>query len=220
MTLGYIFFELSSYQTAIRYLVDVSPDFYDYPEALLAIGWAAYKLRDYETAQVALNHLIQDFPNFYNLEEAHFVLGQCYVNLGRYDDAIDQYSKIIETTPVANDVESLINFAENELAKQEQRVQDLKTELLVLESRLLSALPLKSGDGIADYAEAEQERIKQNREMLLDQIYRERQEFERLSAQLFEVKRQIEKTERQKDWHAFAEYGRGRALYLKGIAGR
>ncbi len=220
LTLGYIFFELSSYRAAIRYLMDVSPDFDDYPEALLALGWAAYKLQDYETAQVALNHLIEDHPNFHNLEEAYFVLGQCYVNLGRYDAALDQYTKILDKTPKARDVESVLRFAENEIANQEKRLEALKTDLLLLESRLLETIPVRGDDGLAQYAEGPRREIRQSRQIVLQRIVDERQEFETLSQRVSEVKRQIEKVERQRDWRAYAEYGRARALYLKGIAGQ
>lgn len=205
--------------TAIKYLMEIPPDFYDYPEVLLIIGWSAFKLKDYQTALAALNNLVEDYDRFYNLEETHFVLGQCYLNLGDYDSAIREYTKIIEKTPREDDFSTLIELAKNELAIQEKRVEELKIELLVLESRLLDAIPIRTGNGVPDYVKGERGRIRQNRETLIESIVRERRDFEAVATTIAEIKRQIEKAESQKNWRSYAEYGRGRALYLKGMAG-
>lgn len=219
MTLGYIFFELSNYKTAIRYLIDIAPEFYDYPEVLLTIGWSAFKLKDYQTALLALNNLVDDYENFYNLEEVNFVLGQCYLNLGDYDSAIKKYSNIIERTPKTDDFETVIELAKNELAVQEKNVEELKTQLLVLESRLLDTIKSKSGNGVPDYVKQERTRLKQQHELFMEEIIQERRDFEAVIGMIAELKAQIEKAERQKNWRSYAEFGRGRAMYLKGISG-
>ncbi|NIR50963.1 tetratricopeptide repeat protein [candidate division KSB1 bacterium] len=186
---------------------------------MLTIGWSAFKLRDYDTALLTLNSLVEDYPDFYNLEEAYFVLGQCHMNLKNYDAAIEQYSSIIEKTPKADDMSAAIELTKRELALQEQTVEELKTQLLVLESDLLDAIHLKSGNGVPDYVDNERGKIRQDRETLIERIVEERRLFETVASTIDEIKRRIEKAERQKNWRSYAEYGRGRALFLKGMAG-
>lgn len=218
MTLGYIFFELTSYKTAIKYLKDISPLFYDYPDVLLTIGWAALKLQDYQTSLFALNQLVKGYPVYYNLEEAHFVMGQCFLKLGYYKFAIQEYEEIIRRSSGTKDFPANIEQAKKELTAEEKLVENLKTELLVLESNLLQTLSVNPGDDVPKYVIEERERLRKKRENLIENIMQEREMFENVSDTIIQVKRQIEKAERQKNWRAYAEYGKARALYLKNVA--
>ncbi|MFQ5824265.1 MAG: tol-pal system YbgF family protein [bacterium] len=218
LTLGYIYFELTSYKTAIKYLEDISPLFYDYPDVLLTIGWAALKLQNYQKSIIALNKLVKEYPDYYNLEEAHFVLGQCYLKLGYYKFAIKEYYEIIKKAPKSNDFAVILDQAKKALAVEENRIESLKTELLILESNLLETIHIKTGNGIPKYVIEEFERMRKERKILLENIIKEQEIFKSVSYTLSQLRRQIEKAERQKNWRAYAEYAKARVLYLKGIA--
>jgi tetratricopeptide (TPR) repeat protein len=218
LTLAFIFFELASYKTAIKYLKSISPLFYDYPDVLLTIGWAALKLEDYQTSLIALNKLVKEYPDYYNLEEAHFVLGQSYLKLGYYKFAIQEYNEIIKKAPKSINYAENIEQAKKELAAEEKRIQNLKTALLVLEANLLQTIPVNTGNGVPKYVIEERERLGKKRQELISNLIEERETFETVSYTLTQLKRQIEKAERQKNWRAYAEYGKARALYLKSLA--
>jgi tetratricopeptide (TPR) repeat protein len=218
LTLGYIYFELSSYEKAIKYLSAISPAFYDYPDVLLALGWTALKMKDYKTALIALNKLLDDYPNNYNVDEAHFVLGQSYLKLGYYKFAINEYSQIINRAPRVENFTAFIDNIKSQVAAEEKSIEELKTELLVLESKLLDTIPYRAGNGIPKNVAQEHERIRKQQESLLENIVKEREIFESVSKNVAQLKRQIEKREIQKDWRAYAEYGKVRAMFLKGLS--
>lgn len=217
LTLGYIYFELSNYKKAIEKLVDIAPTFYDYPEVLLALGWCAYKLGDYRVAIDALSSLVSDYPEIGIAEEAHFVQGQSYLKLGYYNLAINEFSEITSKSAKTVDYSSYGDEAMIDIAEQERMVENLKTELLFLESKLLQSVATLSDKGGPDFVSKERERMRQLEEELIERILRERKVFEAFSAELASLRTRIEKAERQKKWLSYAEYGRARALYLKGI---
>ncbi|MFQ5865664.1 MAG: tol-pal system YbgF family protein [bacterium] len=218
LTLSYIFFELTGYKTALKYLREISPVFYDYPDVLLTIGWAALKLQDYQSALVALNRLVRGYPDYYNMEEAHFVIGQCFLKLGYYSFAIQEYEKIITKAPKTTDFAASIEQAKQLVAAQERRIENLRTELLVLESKLLQLLSINTGNGVPKYIIEERDRLGKRRQDLIENLMQEREDFYSVSYTVTQLRRQIEKTERQKNWRAYAEYGKARALYLKSVA--
>lgn len=218
MTLGYIYFELSSYERAIRFLSAISSTFYDYPDVLLTLGWTALKMKDYKTALIALNKLLDDYPHNYNVDEAHFVLGQCYLKLGYYKFAVNEYYQIINRVPRVGNFTTFIDTIKSQLVVEDKRIEELKTELLVLESKLLDTIPYRTGNGIPKNVAQEHERIRKQQESLLENIVKERKIFESVSKNIAQLKRQIEKREIQKDWRAYAEYGRVRAMFLKGLS--
>ena len=217
LTLGYIYFELSSYKEALKYLKVISPTFYDYPDVLLAIGWTALKSKDYETALTALNKLLNEYPDNYNVDEAHFVLGQCYLKLGYYKFAIREYYQIIKKAPGNDNLTALNDEIRSSLTVEERRIEELRTQLLVLESKLLDTIPYKTGNGIPKNIAKELEKIHKQRESLLEKILKEHEIFEIVSSNVAQLKRQIEKRDRQRDWRAYAEYGKARAMFLKGL---
>lgn len=216
LTTGYIYFELSDYRRTIQYMSQISSDFYDHPDALLAKGWAEYKTKDYQAALSTLGILRDNYPDYYNLEEVNFIMGQCFLKLGYYNFAISQYERIIEKAPTAEQVD--LEASRGELATQEQELQKLKTKLLALESNLLAMIPMKQNDVLIYYVGDQKQPIQERRKDLMAQIYSEREALETLRDQIGLLRRRIEKTEIQKNWQAYAEYGRARALYLKGMS--
>jgi TolA-binding protein len=218
LTLGYIYFELSNYNKAVEQLVEIDPSFYDYPEVLLTLGWCAYKLEDYRAAIDALNSLVKDYPNDHLLDEAHFVLGQCYMKLGYHNFAIKEFDIITNNESRAKTFEEYGDEAILTIARQEKQVEKLKTELLLLETKLLQSLTVFGSNGAPDFIAKQRDKMRVIQENLIQEIMGERQVFEGVSTQLVDLRRWLKKAEVQKKWLAYAEYGKTRALYLKGVA--
>jgi tetratricopeptide (TPR) repeat protein len=218
LTLGFIYFELSSFKTAIKNLGEISPDFSDYPKALLTLGWAAFKLQDYQRAISALSSLVQSYPQFQELEEAHFVLGHCYLRLGYHDFAIREYNKIIDATPEAEEYASLMQQTKDSLAQKEGEWAVLKKEFAEWQNRLVADLGLQPANGLSDSTLAARfQKARAFREELLKQVQEHEKKVLRVSNSVAELRAKLEKSEVQKKWRSYAEYGRVRALYLKGI---
>ncbi|MCG8605566.1 tetratricopeptide repeat protein, partial [bacterium] len=218
LTLGYIYFELSDYNKAVEHLVKIDPSFYDYPEVLLTLGWCAYKLEDYRAAIDALNSLVKDYPNDHLLDEAHFVLGQCYMKLGYHNFAIKEFDIITNNESRARKFDEYGDQAIVTLARQEKRVEKLKTELLLLETKLLQNMSVFSSNGATDFINRQRNKLRKIQQNLIQEILGERQLFGEVSDQLMDLRRWLQKAEVQKKWLAYAEYGKTRALYLKGVA--
>ncbi len=217
LSLGYILFELASYEAAVNYLEDISSEFYDYPEVLLAIGWSTYKLQDYQSAIIALNDIVVRYPNFYNNVEAHFLLGQCYLKLGYFDFSINEFTEIIKPVSDAQNFSSSIYEIRREISGQEKQIEKLKTELMVLESKLLNVISTNSGNDIPEDIAKERKKINKEHNDLIQKIVKESPVLADASNKTKQLKTQIEKIEMQKNWQSYAEYGKVRALYLRGI---
>lgn len=218
LTLGYMYFELSSYKTSIKYLADIAPDFFDYPSALLTIGWSAFKLQDYQRAISSLTNLVQTYPQFQNLEEAHFVLGHCYLRLGYYDFAIREYDKIIAATPGTEEYSTLVQQTQQSLAQRESEWSSLKADLAVLQSKLVAGVGVRPVNGAMDSTRSDHfQAARSNRETLLKPVQDQSQVVEGALQAVAVLRSKLEKAEVQKKWRSYAEYGRVRALYLKGI---
>lgn len=201
---------------AIDYLESISPSYYDYPDVLLAMGWTALKLQNYQKALIVLNRLVEDYPDNLHMREAHFVLGQCYLKLGYYAFAIKEYEHIIQATPPTNNFRAI----RAQIAEQRKHLQTLRTDLLLLESRLLETIPMARGNGVPEDIVAQRERLHQRRENIVRQLVEERRIFNTVAESLERLEREVEKREMQKDWRAYAEYGKARAVFLKGMQER
>lgn len=218
MTLGFIYFELSSFKTAIKFLAEIAPDFFDYPKALLTLGWSAFKLQDYQRAISALSKLLETYPQFQELEEAHFVLGHCYLRLGYHDFAIREYNKIIAATPDAEEYASLMQQTKDSLAQKESELAVLKKEFAELQNRLVADIGLQPANGLSDSTLATRfQKARTFREELFQLVQEHEKNVQRVSNTVAELRARLEKSEVQKKWRSYAEYGRVRALYLKGI---
>lgn len=217
LTLAYIYFELSNYKKAIEFLVRIDAGFYDYPEVLLTMGWCAYKLQDYRVAIDALSSLITDYPNDHLSEEGHFVLGQCYLRLGYYNFAIKEFDSITESNSSLNNFSDYGDQAILDIANQEKQVEKLKTQLLILETKLLQNLSVFGTNGSPEFIAKERKRMRELQQKLIEQIIEERKIFAGVTKQFADLKRRIQKAEVQKKWLSYADYGKARALYLRGV---
>lgn len=217
MTTGYIYFELSSHPKALKFLRAISSEFYDYPEVLLAIGWSALKLQDYQAVLSALSSLVINYPNYFNLEEVHFVIGQCYLKLGYYDFAIKEYNEITKKKPKPTDYSAKLEQTNQEFAIQEKLLEELNSELLVLEARLLLERTLTASNGSIDFVAVDQKEMQEKSQALNETLMKERLNFETLKNSLLSLKKQIEKDQIFRDWRAYAGYGKARALFLKSV---
>ena len=195
----------------------ISPEFYDYPEVLLAIGWSALKLQDYQATLSALSGLVTNYPSYFNLEEAHFVIGQCYLKLGYYDFAVKEYNEITKKKPKPTDYAAKLEQSSQELVIQEKLLQELNSELLVLESRLLLERSLTTSNGSIDFISVDQKQMKEKSQALYETLAKERRNFETLSNSLLNLKKQIDKDQINRNWRAYADYGKARALFLKSV---
>ncbi|TDI86796.1 MAG: hypothetical protein E2O77_14430 [Caldithrix sp.] len=217
MTTGYIYFELSSHQKALKLLRAIPSEFYDYPEVLLAIGWSALKLQDYQAVLSALRRLVINYPNYFNLEEAHFVIGQCYLKLGYYDFAIKEYNEITKKKPKPIDYSARLEQTNQELAIQGKLLEELSSELIVLEARLLLEKTLTASNGSIDFVSVDEREMQKKSQALNETLVQERQNLDILKNALLDLKKQIEKDQTYKDWRAYADYGKARALFLKSV---
>ena len=143
LTLGYIYYELGFYREAIKHFAAIPGDNDEaFKEGLLARSWAAIKLNDYQQAISTLNDLVKISDEDKYSEEARFLLGQCYLELGFYDFAINEFDFIIQTFSGKNNIENRIIDVEKGILEQRKMAENLRVELLVLESKLLELIPV------------------------------------------------------------------------------
>jgi tetratricopeptide (TPR) repeat protein len=216
LTLGYIYYELGYYTESVTHFRRISPDHEAFPQALLAGSWAAIKQNDYQTAVMTLNELNKNHEATEYGEEAHFLLGQCYLQMGFYDFAFKEYDYISAKYPEANNVGERVVEVQAGLRLQEQMMEKLKIQLLVLESKLLTTINL-DGKTVPKYIKEEFGRLTRSQEQLLENIVTERKLFEEASQSIELMQQEIERKESRRHWHAYAEYGKARALFLKGM---
>jgi tetratricopeptide (TPR) repeat protein len=217
LSLGYIYYELGYYLESIAHFRRVRPDHQAYPEALLASSWASIKQDDHQTAIITLNELNKNYEDTEYGEEAHFLLGQCYLQMRFYDFAIKEYEIISAKYQAANNVAERIVEVQIGLREQEQMMEKLKIQLLVLESKLMDTISLDSKK-IPKYIQQEHQRLVRLQEQLLENIVAERQLFEEVSQNIELIHKDMERKESRRHWHAYAEYGKARALFLKGMS--
>ncbi|NIA31943.1 MAG: tetratricopeptide repeat protein [Actinobacteria bacterium] len=215
LTLGYIYFELGYYKYALRQFQDVSPNHNRYNDALIAEGWAAINLGKYEEAVTPLTKLLTQYPDDENNEEAFFLLGRCYLKLARYDDALKVYEHLIEIFPERQVVPTLVKEIDMSLAEENVKIEKIKMNLLMLESRLLDAMPLQFRAEAPAYLKQEGNKINDTRIALLKRIHEEREIFNSMSSQMKELRDLAVRKENRRDWRAYAEYGKSRALFMK-----
>jgi tetratricopeptide (TPR) repeat protein len=216
LSLGYLYYELGYYPEAIVHFRRVSPDHEAYPQALRAISWAEIKQNNYQLAIIALNELIKSYDDTEYGEEAHFLLGQCYLQMVFYDFAIKEYEYISAKYPETNNIAERIVEVQVGLREQEQMMEKLKIQLLVLESKLIDTIRL-DGKQVPKYIQQEHERLARLQEQLIENIVAERQLFEEVSQNIELMHKDLERKESRRHWHAYAEYGKARALFLKGM---
>ena len=215
LSLGYIYYELGYYPEATAHFRRISPEHEAFPHALLAVSWAAIKQNDYQTAVITLNELIKNHDEAQFGEEAHFLLGQCYLQMGFYDFAFKEYDLISQRYPEANGIAERVVEVQLGLRQQEQEMEKLKVQLLVLESKLLTTINLDKT--VPKYIKEEHDRLARQQEQLIASIVSERKLFEEASQIIELLQQEMERKESRKQWHAYAEYGKARSLFLKGM---
>ncbi len=218
LTLGYLYYELGYYKEARGYFAAVSADHRRYPDALLAHGWASVKLGDYEGAVRPLVTLVSRHPQDPKSEEALFLLGRCYLQLGLYDDAVKVYDKIIELFPEEDNLSALVQQLSGLLGAQEKEIERLREDLLILEASLLDALHVGGGSRLPAYLKEEKARLDETRRALLENIVEEHRRFLEMHATISALRENLNLKVERKSWRAYAEYGKSRALFLKGTA--
>jgi TolA-binding protein len=216
LSLGYVYYELGQHQDALTHFRSVSSNYKDYANALLAAGWSAAKMGDYRTAIDPLTDLVSRYSKTTQAEEAMFLIGDCYLRLGSYDDALKIYNDLLELFPKRENSISDESKIQGQIAEERGKLEEIKMELLMLESRLMEIIPIGS-DGSTGHIQKEQDDLGFIREDLLKQIYDERQIFNTLSKQMDDMEASTQLTENRRDWRAFAEYGRSRVMFLKSV---
>ncbi len=215
LTLGYLYYELEYYNYALKQFLVVSSDHKNYQDALLAAGWAAVKLKYYGEAVGPLTDLLSRFPDNLYADEALFLLGRCYLKLEMYDEALKIYDHILELYPERNFLPVILHEVNQTLTDERQKAEKINLELLMLESRLLEVLPVGLDGTAPDHLKKEKKKLKQIRTSLLERIQKERQNFKAITEQMDELEKMAEIKESRRNWRAFAEYGKSRALFLK-----
>lgn len=216
LTLGYIYFELGLYPEARSLFADIAEHHENYQDVLLAIGWANLKMGNYEATIAPLLKLIDLFPESANAEESYFLLGQVYIALKDYDKAINSYKTIVELFPNKLQNVSIIKKVNNSLEIEQSKIEELKVQVLIQESKLLTTLSLTHpGDKNQNYLVNEHKKIENFREKLITNLLRERDNLIFMKNQIDRLKKVAERKENRKDWRGYAEYGISRALFLK-----
>lgn len=226
LTLGYIYFELAIYPTALKHLLDISANFSDYPDVLLATAWNAFKLKNYNLALKVLNYLTFNYPGYDNLIEAHFLRGHCYLKLGSYDSAVKEFDKIIHYSYDSLEYVKLLDRMHQELKEQEKRLEELSVVLLetgleklnfklfALEAKISN----KNGNRNSNYKIMPTDKRREEQEELFKNIAKEKRAFENNLKTIANINKELETNQVQKKWKDDARYGKVRALYLKQLA--
>lgn len=217
LTLGYIYYELGYYKEAIAHLRNLPSEHNDYAQSLIVRSWSFIKLKDFQNAIITLNGLIKDYDDSEFGEEAHFLLGQCYLKLEFYDFAVKEYEYIITKYAAANNVAERISIVEAGLREQEKLLEKFKVQLLVLESNLLDSIHLDGKKDVPKYIKDHYDELSRARDQLVESIITERRTFEQVATNIETIRFDISRLESRRHWRAYAEYGKARALFLKGM---
>lgn len=217
LTLGYIYYELGYYKQALNEFNDVSSDHSRHLDALLAAGWACVKLDQFKQATLPLTELVANNPNDELAEEGLFLLGRCYLKMGLYAEAQSVYENLISIFPRREVIPNMVNEINLTLEAESIKMERIKLDLLMLETKLLDMLEISSEQPMPEHIQEEQERIAEARIGLLKRIREERQTFEKMSYLIDSMKHRTEVKQDRRDWRAYAEYGRTRARFLKEI---
>ena len=217
LTLGLIYYELGYYQEAVAHLRHIKAENRDHPQALLTRSWASIKMNDFQNAVVALNELVQKYDASEFGEEAHFLLGQSYLKLEFYDFAVREYDYIIRRYPEGENISDRMASIEAGTRNLEGAVEKSKVRLLVLESKLIDAINFDTSNNVPKYIVDHYEQLQRSQDQLITELMSERKYFEQLSNDVERFRSELLRKESRRHWRAYAEYGKARALFLKGM---
>lgn len=215
LTLGYLYYELGYNEHALAEFRSVSSSHERYDDALIAEAWAAINMDIHNEAIPPLTELISLFPNNDTSEEAFFLLGKSYLKIDMFDEALRVYEHLLAIFPEKEMVPSIVREVNLSLTEEKINIEKIKMVLLVMESRLLDSIPLGQDDQLPVYLKEEKQKIAETRMDLLKKIQTERETFNSLSNQMQQLQALAERRESRRDWRAYAQYGKSRALFMK-----
>ncbi|MGH7496986.1 MAG: tetratricopeptide repeat protein [bacterium] len=217
LTLGLIYYELGYYQEAIAHLRHIKEENRDHPQALLTRSWGSIKMNDFQNAVVTLNALVEKYDASEFGEEAHFLLGQSYLKLEFYDFAVKEYDYIIARYPEGENISDHMASIEAGTRNLEGAVEKSKVRLLVLESKLIDAISFDKSNNVPKYIVDHYQQLQRSQDQLIAELMSERKYFEQLSNDVERFRSELVRKESRRHWRAYAEYGKARALFLKGM---
>jgi tetratricopeptide (TPR) repeat protein len=214
LTLGYLYYELGFNEHALAEFRSVSSSHNSYDEALIAEAWSAINLNKHNEAIPPLTRLISLFPENDTSEEAFFLLGKSYLKIDMFEEALRVYEHLLAIFPEKEMVPSIVREVNLSLTEEKIKIEKIKMDLLVMESRLLDSIPFEKDGKLSAYLNDEKQKIAETRMALLKQIQTERKTFASLSDQMQQLQSLAERRESRRDWRAYAQYGKSRALFL------
>lgn len=214
LTIGYLYYELGYYEEAIEQFNAVSPTSERYQDVLLAQGWAATKLQDWQGAISPLTKLVANYDLNDVTQEGMFLLGRCYLKIGRFDEAINVYDHLVNIFPEKDKVNAMVSTVTSNLDEERDKIEKRKMELLVLETKLVNAFDFGNKNPAGQFNQERQELL-QDQTTLLARIQKERQTLESLLTEVDNLKQVTSTKEQRRNWRAYAEYGKSRAMFLK-----
>ncbi len=218
LTLGYLYYELQYYDRAHKEFLQVSAIHENQDAALLAMGWSLLQQGELTAAIAPLTELVQRFPTRKYAEEGLFLLGRCYMSLKQYDDAIRIYDHLIRLFPSSETMPAIKEEAQGVLLDESIAVEHIKTDLLVMESNLLDALPLQGDEHfLPHYYGNERNRIIESRQGILRRIQEERMKIDAAFEEIQYLRELLVRKQSRQDWRAYAEYSKSRALFMQSM---
>jgi len=218
MTLGYLFYELERYQQSYDQFQLVSPTHRHRDEALLAAGWCQVQMGRLAGAIKPLTTLLIQHPGSESNEEGLFLLGRCFMKLRRYDHAIRVYDHLISMFPSKEEMPAISREVQVTLLDAGIEVEQLQTDLLIMESELIDALPLQvTWPEMPDELHEQRQQLLDLRQGLLRRIQEERDRVNQIAADMEELRRMTRRKQSRMDWRAYAEFGKSRALFMQSM---
>ncbi len=206
LTLGYLYYELGYYDQAIDQFNMVTPGSDNYPAALLASGWSATQLKEWQRAIKPLTQLFAKYKQDEATQEGLFLLGRCYLKLSRFDEAIAIYDHLINLFQDSSAVITTVKQVNANIEQERKNIEKRQLELLALESKLVDDMNI-NGIGEKSFSTEQAD--------IMRDIQRERQELETRLRQLDKLASATAIQEQRRNWRAYAEYGKIRASFLK-----
>jgi len=196
-------------------LSEISPEFADFPDALLARSWCRYKLADYQGTLTIVNQLKNNFPEYKNFEEVHFLAGQCYLKLGYYSFAVAEFQTILDNTPESKSFPRIVEQASLELTEKTRTLERLRNRSNNLESQLVATIRISKEDNGNALHAAHRERLQDKRDGLLEELVSLREQIGLLESRIVTLQETLNDVDMEERWRAYSEYGKVRALYLQ-----
>ncbi len=213
LTLGFLYYEMGYYQHSLKEFNKISSEYDNYATVLLSAGWAATKMENYKEAIIYLTDFISNYQENPDTPQGLFLLGRCYLKLGYFEEALKSYDYLIEILPAQNVLPGTFDNINIFLTDQLEEIEKIKMDILLLESKFVDMSLNLDGD-IPEYMIKEKDRVQTQRYTLLERIRTERETLNALTEKIETVQVMASSKDEQREWRAYAEYGRSRAMYL------